>query len=71
MMAEVGRLLLLLGVVLVALGGILMLAGKVPWLGKLPGDISYKGEHVTLYFPLATCLLLSGVISLLLYLFRR
>ena len=71
MMAEVGRLLLLLGVVLVALGGILMLAGKVPWLGKLPGDISYKGEPVSFYFPLATCFLLSGLISLLLYLFRR
>ena len=70
-MAEVGRLLLFLGVVLVALGGILMLAGKVPWLGKLPGDISYKGEHFTFYFPLATCLLLSGLISLLLYFFRR
>jgi len=70
-MAEFGRLLLLLGAVLVALGGILMLAGKVPWLGKLPGDLSYKGEHVTFYFPLATCLLLSLLISLLLYLFRR
>lgn len=71
MMAEVGRLLLLLGVVLVALGGVLILAGKVPWLGKLPGDIAYKGEHVTVYFPLATCLLVSGLITLVLYLFRR
>ena len=70
-MGDLGRLLLLLGAVLVALGGILMLAGKVPWLGKLPGDLSYKGEHITLYFPLATCLLLSALISLVLYLFRR
>jgi len=70
-MADVGRLLLVVGVVLAALGGVLILAGKVPWLGTLPGDLSYKGEHVTFYFPLATCLLLSGLISLLLYLFRR
>ena len=71
MMAEVGRLLLVLGVVLVALGGFLLLAGKVPWLGKLPGDIAYKGAHVTFYFPLATCLLVSALVTVVLYLFRR
>jgi hypothetical protein len=45
--------------------------GKLPWLGKLPGDIFYKGDHVTVYFPLATCIVISVVLSLLLWLFRR
>lgn len=70
-MGDVGKLLILFGAVLVIVGGLLMLAGRIPWLGKLPGDIFYKGEHVTFYFPIATCLLISVVLSLLFYLFRR
>ncbi len=70
-MSDFGRLLILFGVALVGVGVLLMLAGKVPWLGKLPGDFYYKGEHVTFYFPLATCVLVSIVLSLLFYLFRR
>ncbi len=70
-MGDFGRLLIILGIALVALGAWLTFAGKIPWLGKLPGDIYYKGDHVTWYFPLATCLLISVVLSLLLWLFRR
>lgn len=70
-MGDLGRLLILFGLVLAAVGGLLVLASKVPWLGKLPGDIYYKGDHVTFYFPLVTCLLISVVLSLLFYLFRR
>ena len=70
-MGEVGRLLIIFGIVLVGVGLLLTLAGKIPWLGKLPGDIYYKSDHVTFYFPLATCLLISVVLSLLLWLFRR
>ncbi|HEX7406657.1 MAG TPA: DUF2905 domain-containing protein [Candidatus Binatia bacterium] len=70
-MGDVGKLLILFGAVLVIVGGLLMLAGRIPWLGKLPGDIFYKGEHVTFYFPIVTCLLISVVLSLLFYLFRR
>jgi len=71
MMTDLGRLLLLLGVIVAAIGGLLMLAGRVPWLGRLPGDIYYKSDHVTFYFPLATSILISAVVSLLFYLFRR
>jgi Protein of unknown function (DUF2905) len=71
MMGDFGRLLIILGIALVALGALLTFAGKIPWLGKLPGDIYYKSDHVTFYFPLATCLLISVVLSLLLWLFRR
>jgi hypothetical protein len=70
-MGDLGRLLILFGLLLVGLGAVLTLAGKLPWLGKLPGDIYYKSDHVTLYVPLATCLVLSVVLSLILYFFRR
>jgi hypothetical protein len=70
-MSDLGRLLILFGAVLVGLGVLLTLAGKIPWLGRLPGDFFYKSDHVTFYFPLATCLLVSVILSLLFYLFRR
>jgi hypothetical protein len=70
-MSDFGRLLILFGVVLIAVGALLRLAGNLPWVGKLPGDIYYKGDHVTFYFPLATCVVISVVLSLLFYLFRR
>ncbi len=74
----IGKWLIGLGVVLVVLGALLTLLPKLPglggafgWLGRLPGDIVIKREHVTVYFPLATSLLISVVLSLLLYLFSR
>jgi len=70
-MGDLGKLLILLGIVLVAVGALLTFAGKIPWLGKLPGDIYYKSDHVTFYFPLATCVVISVVLSALFYLFRR
>lgn len=70
-MGDFGKLLILFGVVLVAVGALLTVAGKIPWIGRLPGDIYYKGEHVTFYFPIVTCVLVSAVVSLLVYLLRR
>ncbi len=70
-MSEFGRLLILLGVVFLVLGLLLTLAGKVPWLGRLPGDLYYEGERVRIYFPLMTSLILSLLLTLLLHLFRR
>jgi hypothetical protein len=70
-MGDLGKLLILVGLALLGAGLLLTLAGKLPWLGKLPGDIFYKGDHVTVYFPLATCIVISVVLSLLLWLFRR
>jgi hypothetical protein len=72
---ELGRTLLLLGGFLVLTGALFYFSGKLPFrLGKLPGDIVHRGEHTTFYFPIVTCLLLSLVLSLLLWLiahFRR
>lgn len=70
-MSEFGRLLILFGLVLVVLGALLSLVGRVPWIGRLPGDIYIRREHFTFYLPLATSLLLSALLTLLLWLFRR
>ena len=68
---DLGRGLIGLGLVLVVVGVVLTLAPRMPWLGRLPGDLSYEGERVRVYLPLASSLLVSAVLSLLLYLFRR
>jgi hypothetical protein len=70
-MSELGRYLIIAGVLIVLAGVIVVVAGKIPWMGRLPGDIYYKSDRVTVYVPLATCLLISVVLSLLFYLFRR
>ena len=72
---EIGRMLLVLGVVLVAAGLLLSFGVKLPFrLGRLPGDIRYQGRHGSLYFPIVTCILLSFALTLLLWIvksFRR
>ena len=74
-MSEFGKLLIVLGIALVVLGLALTLLGRAHLpLGRLPGDIIYRGKNTTFYFPLATSILLSVVLSLVLYLigkFRR
>ena len=68
----VGRLLIIAGVMLVALGLLVSFAGRLPFrLGRLPGDIYIQGKNSTFYFPLATCILLSALFSLVLWIFRR
>ena len=69
--SDLGRMLLLVGGLLAAVGLIMLLAGKVPFLGRLPGDIVYHKGGTTIHFPLVTCLLLSLILSLLWNLFRR
>ncbi len=70
-MPGLGKLLIVSGVLLVLVGAAVLAAGRVPWLGRLPGDIVVRRENFTFYFPLASCLVVSAVISLLFYLFRR
>jgi uncharacterized membrane protein SirB2 len=70
-MSGLGKLLIFFGAIMVLAGLIMLAAPKLPWLGKLPGDITYKGKGFTFYFPLATCILISVVLSLILYLFRK
>lgn len=70
-MDDLGRALLILGIVLAALGGIILLAGQVPWLGRLPGDISIERGNFRFYAPIATSLLLSLILTLVLNLVAR
>ena len=74
-MIPLGKMLLLFGLLMVLLGLVLLVAGhfsgKVPWLGRLPGDIYIQRGSWTFYFPLATCLIVSVVLTLLFSLFSR
>jgi hypothetical protein len=71
-MAEMGRILVALGVALVVIGGIVMLLGRTGMpLGRLPGDFLYRGKNTTLYFPLASSILISIVLSIVLFLVGR
>jgi hypothetical protein len=71
-MADLGKLLLILGGVIVLIGVVLLLAGRfnLP-LGRLPGDFTYRGKNTVVYFPLATSIIISIVLSLILWLFNR
>jgi Protein of unknown function (DUF2905) len=70
-MTGIGKLLIASGIVLVLVGVAVLAANRVPWLGRLPGDIMIRRDHFTLYVPVASCLLVSAVLSLLVFLFRR
>jgi hypothetical protein len=71
-MAEMGKALLGLGVLLAVIGGVLLLAGRAGLpLGRLPGDFAFRGKNVQVYFPLGTSILISVVLTLLFYLFSR
>jgi len=70
-MGDLGRLLVVLGVFIVLVGLVLMLMGRVPWLGRLPGDISIQRGNWSFYVPLTTSILISVLLSVLLYLIGR
>jgi hypothetical protein len=70
-MADLGKTLIILGLLILVVGVVFLAGGKIPWLGNLPGDITIQRERFTLYFPLGTCLLISALISLVVYFFRR
>ena len=70
-MTEMARTLILIGIVFVVVGLALSLVGKIPWLGKLPGDILIKKENTVFYFPLTTCILVSIILSFILYLWQH
>lgn len=66
-----GKYLIIFGVVLALLGGLLLVVGKIPFIGRLPGDIYIQKENFTFYFPLTTSLLISILLTLLFSLFSR
>jgi hypothetical protein len=70
-MGDLGKLLMVLGALLFAVGAAFTFAGRLPWLGRLPGDIVVERGPTTFYFPIVTCALVSIVLSVLFWLFRR
>jgi len=72
---ELGKMLLIAGVVLAAAGALFLFGGRLPFrLGRLPGDIAYQGLHGSFYFPVVTCIVLSVALTLLMWIvnsFRR
>jgi len=70
-MDSLGRMLIVLGAVFLVLGGVLVLGGKLPFLGRLPGDIVIRRGNWSFYFPLATSIVVSVLLTLLLWLFGR
>jgi hypothetical protein len=72
---ELGRALLILGVISAIVGGLFYFGARLPLrLGRLPGDIIHRGEHTTFYFPIVTCLVISVILSILFWIvsnFRR
>lgn len=66
-----GKIFILLGVFFLLVGILLLLGDKIPWVGRLPGDILIKKERFTFYFPITTSILISIVLTLLLSLLRK
>ncbi len=68
---QIGRLLIIIGIVCAAMGGLILFSGRLPWLGRLPGDIIIQKKNFTFYFPLMTSILVSIIFTLLLWFFGR
>jgi hypothetical protein len=66
-----GKIFILLGLILTALGILFLFMPKIPWLGRLPGDVFFRRGNFTVYFPWVTCLLISILVTLLVALFRK
>lgn len=71
MNSDLGRTLIVTGLLIAAVGLFLSLGGKLNFLGRLPGDLRIERENFSFYFPLGTCLLISAVLSLVLWILRR
>jgi hypothetical protein len=71
MMPSFGKALVIAGIVFVVAGLALMYGPKIPWIGKLPGDISIKKDNFTFYFPIATSIIISILLSILFSIFRK
>ena len=70
-MSEVGKLLIVCGLSIAAIGVVVVLAGRLPWIGRLPGDIYVRRGNFTFYFPLATSILVSVGLTLIFWLIGR
>ncbi len=70
-MQDIGKFLIITGIIISAVGGLFLISGKLPWIGKLPGDIVIQRKNFTFYFPVVTSILLSIIISFILWFLGR
>jgi len=68
---QLGKILIFIGLFIIVLGVLFLLGDKIPWFGKLPGDIYIKKKNFTFYFPIVTSILISLILSLIFYFFRK
>jgi uncharacterized membrane protein YkgB len=66
-----GKMLILLGVLIIVIGFLLLIGEKIPWIGKLPGDIIIRKEKFSFYFPITTCIIISIILTFFFWLFRK
>jgi len=69
--SNVGRFLVVVGLIIVGIGLALIFAGKIPWLGRLPGDFFFRGKDFSFYFPLTTSILISVILTLIFWFINR
>jgi hypothetical protein len=70
-LGALGKMLILLGIFIILIGALILIGEKIPWIGKLPGDIIIKKEKFSFYFPITTCIIISIILTLLFTLFRK
>jgi hypothetical protein len=70
-LGALGKLLILLGVLIIVIGLLLLVGEKIPWIGKLPGDIIIRKEKFSFYFPITTCITISIILTFLVWIFRK
>lgn len=70
-LSGIGKILLIIGLVIAGIGVLFLIGGKIPWIGRLPGDFYYKGKHFTFYFPLATSIVVSIILTIIVMFISR
>ena len=66
-----GKILIIFGIIMIIVGGLFMLGSKIPFLGRLPGDIAVEKKNFSFYFPITTCIIVSIILSFIMWLFGR
>ena len=70
-LGDLGKGLIIVGIVIAGIGVLLLAGNKLPWIGRLPGDIMIRREKFTFYFPIMTCIIISIILTLVLSIFRK
>lgn len=70
-MAPIAKMLIIGGAIMILAGLLILLSPRLPWLGRLPGDIRIEGKNSSFYFPVVTCIILSIILSIIMNLFGR